>query len=315
MARRFDLVAYLKLFRFPLVFTAIADGVAGLLLGFYYRASWTDLGLIAASSAGLYFFGMAQNDIADREKDKGSAPGRVIPSGRLSLRAAGWAAGLSLLGSLSANLAIGWRHLVQRLVLWSLVVVAICAYNLFLKLPPVMGLARAFNVLMGLSVGVPFLNPAVRTWAIALVGAPAFLYVSCLTYVSTMEDAEIDRTKLAVAVGGMAVGALLAAHLEPLILVVDAVSAATGGALAMVQSMAHWRGLLFATPLVGWLAWRAWKTRDKKGVMLLVRDGVAGIILLDAALISSDRGTPFGLMLAALLAPAAISVALFKRLA
>src|SRR5439155_720032 len=80
-----DLVAYLKLFRFPLVFTAIADSAAGYLAASFQLEIGT-LTLLAVSSAGLYFFGMALNDIADRERDKQLAPGRVLPSGRLSLR-------------------------------------------------------------------------------------------------------------------------------------------------------------------------------------------------------------------------------------
>ena len=49
--------------------------------------------------------------------------------------------------------------------------------------------------------------------------------------------------------------------------------------------------------------------------MLFVRDGVGGIILLDAALVGSFEGLIPALGVAALVVPAAISVAIFKRLA
>lgn len=49
--------------------------------------------------------------------------------------------------------------------------------------------------------------------------------------------------------------------------------------------------------------------------MLLVRDGVGGIILLDAALLASFDSPIPALCVAALVIPAAISVAIFKRLA
>ena len=73
---RFDVLAYLRLFRFPLIFTAIADSATGYLL----RTSWRGdpdpltLLLLAVSSAGLYCFGMAMNDIADRHRDREIAP-------------------------------------------------------------------------------------------------------------------------------------------------------------------------------------------------------------------------------------------------
>ena len=72
--KRFDVVAYLKLFRFPLVFTAIADSAAGHVIGRSYgrpEQGYTlpALGKLALMSAGLYLFGMALNDLADRKKE------------------------------------------------------------------------------------------------------------------------------------------------------------------------------------------------------------------------------------------------------
>ncbi|HXX95082.1 MAG TPA: hypothetical protein VEN81_15760, partial [Planctomycetota bacterium] len=75
------MIAFLKLFRFPLVFTAIADSAAGyLVVG--RSADLFILALLAVTSAGLYCFGMAMNDIADRDRDREIAPNRVLPSGR-----------------------------------------------------------------------------------------------------------------------------------------------------------------------------------------------------------------------------------------
>ncbi|HLY74131.1 MAG TPA: hypothetical protein VKU80_08440, partial [Planctomycetota bacterium] len=108
MARRVDVVAYLKLFRFPLVFTAIADSATGrLLVSCDFRAAWPTLGLLALASAGLYFFGMSLNDIADRIRDKDIAPGRVLPSGRLGLGAARVACFAALAASLLGISLVG----------------------------------------------------------------------------------------------------------------------------------------------------------------------------------------------------------------
>jgi 4-hydroxybenzoate polyprenyltransferase len=317
-SKGFDLVAYLKLFRFPLVFTAIADSTAGYLVASNHLKIEIQA-LLAVSSAGLYFFGMALNDIADRERDKHLAPGRVLPSGRLTLRAAEWAAVLTVLVSLTANLMLGYDLLVQRLAIWGMAVVAILAYDLFLKLPPVMGLVRACNLLLGVSAIVPMggeFPPA--PWVFALVALPTFLYVSALTYVSTLEDVGGDRAKVFLGGALMALGALLAAIALPLWSAVDGRSAATGAPdLHGIVNHAwrNWHGIVFATLLAGWILRRARAATDRKGIMLMVRDGVGGIIFLDAALVGSLAGLIPALCVAALLIPAVISVAIFKKLA
>lgn len=317
MARRFDLVAYLKLFRFPLVFTAIADSAAGYLTGeFPTRYRIEVLALLAATSAGLYFFGMALNDIADREKDKQTAPGRVLPSGRLSLRSARWAAIAALLLSLAANLGIGYDRFLARGAVWLAAVAAICAYNLFVKYPPVMGIVRACNLLLGISVLLPMgWGSPLPAWGFALLALPTFLYVSSLTYVSTLEDGAVDRGKLAFGAAGMALGALIAAVIVPVWDAVDGVPAAPGADRVVRDAMRNWHGIVFAAVLTAWVLRRAWGARDKQGIMLLVRDGVGGIILLDAALVGSNAGLIPALCLSALVLPAALSVAIFKRLA
>jgi 4-hydroxybenzoate polyprenyltransferase len=315
----FDLVAYLKLFRFPLVFTAIADSAAGYLLAGPRRPEISTLALLALSSAGLYFFGMALNDIADRERDKQLAPGRVLPSGRLTLGAAHWATILAVLVSLTANLMLGYRFLVQRLVLWGMVVAAIHVYNLFLKLSPVMGLVRACNLLLGVSACTLMGSESVvPLWVVSLIAFPTFLYVSALTYVSTLEDIGPDRTKLSFGTAFMALGALLAAVAVPVWSAVDGRSAATGAhdLHGVVQhAWRNWHGMVFATLLTAWIIRRAWAARDKKGIMLMVRDGVGGIIFLDAALVGSLAGLIPALCVAALVIPAVVSVAIFKKLA
>jgi hypothetical protein len=73
--------------------------------------------------------------------------------------------------------------------------------------------------------------------------------------------------------------------------------------------------LAVAWGLVGWIVRRAWKARDRKLLMLLVRDGVAGYILVDAALVLPVTDWRRGAVIGLLLIPAAASLALFKRLA
>lgn len=310
MARRFDAVAYLKLFRFPLVFTAIADSATGYLIAMPTALQPLAMVLLAVSSTGLYFFGMALNDIADRERDKELAPNRVLPSGRLSLEAAMIAAFTALGVSLAAVLAIPETPFLQRLVTWGGAVLCISAYNLFLKFSLVMGFVRAFNLLLGVAAGrLIMLDIAGQPWQYGMLALPALTYVSSLTYVSTLEDVGPSRQKLIVGVSLMCLGALLAALAGPAIQM--AIYFVPFSEAALRKPWAF----LFAIVLIGATVRRAAHADDKKGVMLLVRDGVGGIILLDATLLASCEDELSALMVATLVVPAALSVAVFKRLA
>lgn len=310
MPSRFDLVGYLKLFRFPLVFTAIADSATGYLIctGIEeIRAS--ALACLAVASAGLYFFGMALNDIADRIRDQQLAPTRVLPSGRLTLTSARVAAFLALGCSLGATIAVPETSLVQRLSTWALVVFFICAYNLFLKIPPVMGLVRAFNLLLGVVAARQIgFDIAGQPWQYAMMAFPALVYVTALTYVSTLEDVGPSRMKLTLGAALMGVGVLLAVIAGPLVQKVVFFVPAE-------EAFAGERGAGFGLLLLAVIIHRARLAKDKKGVMLLVRDGVAGIILLDATLLRSFGDTWIAYIVAALLLPAFGSIAVFKRLA
>jgi 4-hydroxybenzoate polyprenyltransferase len=318
--RHFDLVAYLKLFRFPLVFTAVADSAAGCLLGsvWPHRTPGAEvldrgaLGFIAASSAGLYLFGMALNDLADVEKDRVSAPGRVLPSGRLSLgQAKGAALGMLVL-SLCALYPAGSTAIVQRVGVWCGVAVSIVAYNLFLKIPPVMGLVRCLNLLLGFSTSVGWSD----AWnghpgSLVALGIPGFVYVTSLTYVSTLEDADHGRGRVALGAGGMMAAALLASIILPL----WPGGRDSSGVPVQAPEALMTPALLFSGALAAWVARRAWQAGDRKGIMLLVRDGVGGIIFLDAALLASRLGGFPAWGVAILVIPAAGCVWVFKKLA
>src|SRR5262245_8858244 len=82
---------YLELIRVFLTHTAIADSYAGLFLSVSLTKASIPSGrvaLVAGASVLLYWLGMAANDIFDIEKDRIAAPGRPLPSNRVSLKAA-----------------------------------------------------------------------------------------------------------------------------------------------------------------------------------------------------------------------------------
>jgi len=150
---------------------------------------------IGASMA-LYAGGMVLNDLVDQERDRTLHPDRPLPSGALS-RGLAWkvVTGLGMLGLMMAAGA-GLRVLMVALMLAA----CISAYNLWLKkfeLPGslAMGVCRALNVLMGLSLG-------------NLTGTPGWMpavtigfFVFGLTWFSTSEEQPGSRS----GVGGIAV--------------------------------------------------------------------------------------------------------------
>jgi 4-hydroxybenzoate polyprenyltransferase len=164
------MLAYLQLLRLPTVFTAMADIVLGFVLThrFIYgplvvgddqfaepALGWNQpaqfVGLLAASCC-LYLSGMVFNDVFDRKQDAAERPGRPIPSGRVSVKAAAiLGAGLMLAGAAAAATVS-----LISLQVAGLLIVAILGYDAVLKRsslgPLAMGSCRFLNVLLGASV-------------------------------------------------------------------------------------------------------------------------------------------------------------------
>jgi 4-hydroxybenzoate polyprenyltransferase len=311
------LTAYLKLFRFPLVFTAVADSAAGYLLALREeRPNPVTLALLAAASGTLYCFGMAMNDIADRERDKAMSPNRPLPSGKIRTGPAVLVSILLLAASGAAVAAIPHAPPV-RFGVWGAIVFLILSYDFFLKKPPVMGLIRAFDVFLGTaaaSAATNFARP--EQWLLVSCLSASLVYVTALTYVSTQEEGEIRRGRLRAGALVMA----LAAFVPPTLGATAAHGAGSSVRAGSVVSYSYSptisvAGAIAAGLLGVWILLRTFRAADRKGVMLVVRDGVAGIILLDASMVMSSGSMAWGLAVAGLLLPAAALVAVFKRLA
>ncbi len=120
------------------------------------------LTLLAVSSC-LYIGGMILNDVCDLEADRRERPERVLPSGRISVATARWAATAFLIGGvmLAAFSALefgkrGMPYFVNPSFGTALaLLVAIVIYNRVARESPfgpvVMGVCRALNVLLGAS--------------------------------------------------------------------------------------------------------------------------------------------------------------------
>lgn len=177
-----NLFEFLRLCRFPTVFTALAD----IALGYFLTHPGLDepprFGLLLLASAGLYLSGMVWNDIFDVALDRVERPERPLPSGSISLRTAiVFAGALMLTGLLAATLA-GSSSLLVGLI----IAAAVLLYDGYLKRTPLaplgMGLCRFFNVLLGASaagirLGSTFQQP--QLWvagcmAVYIIGVTLF---------------------------------------------------------------------------------------------------------------------------------------------
>ena len=177
------------------------------------------------------------------------------------------------------------------------------AYDFLLKLPPVMGLVRGGNFLLGVFFVAPVAAPFGPTLLLisdygrmTMLAIVPVLYGTALTFISTLEEGDVRRRVVFVGASFMGVAALLP------------------GLLHVYVRGAFW-GFLPAGALIAWISFRASRAIDRRGVMLLVRDGVAGFILLDATWLSAAGRLVPAAAITALLIPAALSVAWFKKLA
>lgn len=163
------LLAYVRLFRLPNVFTAVADVMMGYL---FVRKPEVDppqylashLAPLVLGSALMYMAGMVLNDVFDVEVDRAERPERPLPSGRIAVGWARWL-GFEMLffGAVLAGFVSFLTGDPRSASMAIALAVLIVLYNRVLKAtffgPIVMGGCRFLNVLLGMSVagvGVPW---------------------------------------------------------------------------------------------------------------------------------------------------------------
>ena len=195
-----------QLVRVPNTFTAAADPLAGLCIG--SLAASLDAYpipalLVALGSILLYWGGMVLNDVFDYPEDlRNQRPGPIV-RGAIGLgqaRSVGWA--MLAIGWLLASLA---AYLIHHSITWTPVVGAlligsIVGYDGLLKstvlAPALMGLCRALNLCLGMSVaaGDAFSKLPTELWLYPLAYG---LYVMGFTIAARKEFlSEQSRTRL-----------------------------------------------------------------------------------------------------------------------
>jgi len=187
MSRRTNrFAAWWQLLRAGNVFTAASNVVVGTLLAGGTWCSWKETLLLVAASMLLYEVGMVLNDRFDIEQDRRERPGRPIPSGRITPRAALQAGLLLLAGGIFFACLAGWlTGSGKPVVLVVLLAAAVVGYDAGLKQlwcgPLVMGLCRTLGVLLGASLFFPWQA------ALWLVAVAIGIYTAGLTLFARAE--------------------------------------------------------------------------------------------------------------------------------
>lgn len=286
------MIPYLRLVRFPNVFTALADIAAGFLI---MRAAcgaslWESIVPLALASACLYLSGMALNDLADREEDAKFRPNRPIPSGAVSLKGAvACGVGLMVVGVIAA-MAAGSASLFIALFL----AISILLYNFAAKHvefagPLTLGMCRFFNMQLGMSYDLNFAPwlALPSQWRVVYGPAAAVgIYAAGLTAFSAQE--ETGKRIRSIVLGWIFVGAGLG------LAGYCSTSLWAWGPLGALAAVLVWRTVALA------------KTGTPIAARNLVKSGVLGICVLDAGQIVGHFGSdawPYALGVALLIVP------------
>lgn len=286
-----SLSALFKLTRFPLVFTAMADSAVGAALSGVNLFNCVHWAPAVASSAFLYAGGMVLNDICDIERDRTLHPERPLPSGRVSLKSAGFYCFVLLALAVTSAALAG-----RAAVTWALVIVALIAgYNRVLKrwaIPGSLAMAavRGANFLLGVVVVTPDLAEARGN--IGPCAAVLAMYVFFLTLWSTREDRPGCRAFPA-GVGAAITWTPILAALRP--------------------APARWAAMIPSMWILPWVI-RAIARPDRDRMMQVVRWGVLGIIPLDASFLAVSGRWAEAAAVAALVLPALALLPVFRKL-
>ncbi len=300
---------YLRLMRVSNLFTAVADVAMGYFLVRSQLAPAGGFVLVIAASCLLYTAGMVLNDVFDVGADRRERPERPIPSGRIAwstARRLGWGLWLGglvcgwLAGYFPPALPMAWRSGVVASALASCIVL----YNGVLKTtslgPLTMGACRFFNVLLGVSLGLPFAGPNLLGFgphhANAALGIG--LYISGVTCLARREATTSRRWELAASVGLMVLGIAVLGRLHQTIMIWEAVP------LTLLEPF-WWLLLGMLTVTIVRRCLVAIARPEPLQVQLAVRHALWSLIMLDAAVVLLVRGV-YSLGIVALLIPTMI---------
>lgn len=275
-----DRFPYLLIIRPANIVTAMADILAGTAIsGLFFPSFWPSVLLLLLSTSCLYAGGIVFNDVFDADTDARERPERMIPSGRISIAQA-MIYGLVLLGT---GIVAAW--LVGPVSAWIALGIALCAlfYDRIMKHhgfigPLFMGMCRAGNLLLGISLSIPVLND--WWW----LGFLPLLFIFAVTLTSRGENTGANRRAILVSMG-----------LDTIILLF---------LLFLISQSLQFDALPFAL-LWGYMNFRtkikAWRVNTPENVKHAVKTGVISLIPLDACYAVAFGNFVPGLIVLALL--------------
>ncbi|MEW4487351.1 UbiA family prenyltransferase [Thalassoglobus sp. JC818] len=296
---------YLRLCRFPTVFTAISNTLAGFLIANGGLVPLTDLLLILGSTIGIYLAGMVFNDIFDIEQDREERPSRPIPSGAISPQAAlRFGAILMGIGLLCAAIA-GLPTLVLAIALAA----SVLAYDRYMKrtaLGPVfMGLCRTINLLMAGSSAVDSVQGVFQQPLLWYAGAIG-VYIVGVTLFAKREAAENSRGPLALSLAVIDAGLCAIAFWIGRFASSFGIDLPVAGDTDRVSILFVW-GVIFLT--INRRVMRAISFPSPKTIQPAVGVLLLSLIVIDGMVIFGFLGSaalPYSLTILALLIPAVV---------
>ena len=187
--------AWLALLRVPNLLTVPGDPLAGAMLAMAERG-WTEAipWAAAASSVFLYAAGLIDNDLADLDEDRRERPGRPLPSGAVSARAAA----IARVVLLAAGLGLAAVHGMHALPVAAAIGALMTAYNHGLKRVPLigplaMGACRGLSVLLGAAAVAMPPAGATTTWSGV---AAVTIYIAAVSQMARSETRIPGRARL-----------------------------------------------------------------------------------------------------------------------
>jgi len=176
--------AFIELMRPANVITSLTDVLAGMsIVGFIFN--FMDINsvlFLGLSTMCLYAGGVVFNDVFDHELDQIERPERAIPSGRI-LKSEAIVGGVSLL--LTGIFSAFWHSKLSGFIA---IIISFCALfydwkgkHMSIFGPINMGLCRAFNLLLGMSVY------EIGTFSYAYLILIPLVYIAAITLVSRGE--------------------------------------------------------------------------------------------------------------------------------
>ena len=230
----------------------------------------------------LYSMGMVVNDIFDLRRDRARAPGRPLPSGRISLRAA-----VVLAFTLGA-LALCIAAVLGVLPIAAAIALAALLYDVGAKDIPfagnlLMGCCRGLNFVLG-AAAVFGPGAALSERSVCMGAGILAIFIAGVTAASRLEDAPFERSRL---------------------LLTAAALGAVPGALAALawRSLLAWANAVVLASTLGAALRAALGHREPHHpAQVFVRNALGGLYFVDAGIVIafSPKGTEVSQTVAAL---------------